>query len=133
VIVLDTHALVWFAEDNPHLGDRTTALVNAALSREEVAVASITFWEIAVLCEKRRLRLDLTPIEFRRKALDQGLQEIAIAGDIAIEAARLASFHGDPADRIIVAAALAHDAVLVTADRTILGWRGRLRKQDARR
>lgn len=41
--------------------------------------------------------------------------------------------HGDPIDRIIVATALAHDAVLLTADRPILEWSGRLRRQDARR
>lgn len=108
-------------------------MVNAALQREEVAVASISFWEIAMLFEKRRLRLELSPTDVRRKVLEQGIQEITIAGDIAIEAARLPAFHGDPADRMIVAAALLRDATLVTADDAILRWRGRLRTQDARR
>ena len=133
MILLDTHALVWFAEDNPRLGRRTTAMVNAGLAREDVAVAAISFWEITMLFQKRRLRLDLPPTDVRRKVLEQGIQEVAIAGDVAIEAARLAAFHGDPADRLIVAVAQSRDAVLVTADDAILEWRGRLRTQDARR
>jgi len=133
VILLDTHALVWFAEDNPRLGRRTTARVNAGLAREDVAVAAISFWEITMLFQKRRLRLELPPTDVRRKVLEQGIQEVAIAGDVAIEAARLAAFHGDPADRLIVAVAQSRDAVLVTADDAILEWRGRLRTQDARR
>ncbi len=48
-------------------------------------------------------------------------------------AVELEGMHGDPIDRIIVATALAHDAVLLTADRPILEWSGRLRRQDARR
>ena len=133
MILLDTHALVWFAEDNPRLGRRTTAMVNAGLAREDVAIAAISFWEITMLFQKRRLRLELPPTDVRRKVLEQGIQEVAIAGDVAIEAARLAAFHGDPADRLIVAVAQSRDAVLVTADDAILEWRGRLRTQDARR
>ncbi|MGH7821967.1 MAG: type II toxin-antitoxin system VapC family toxin [Candidatus Binatia bacterium] len=133
MILLDTHALVWFAEDNPRLGRRTTALVNAALLREEVTVSAISFWGITMLVEKRRLRLELPAREVRRKVLEQGIREIALTGDVAIEAARLGGFHGDPADRMIVATAQSSDATLVTADDAILTWRGRLNTQDARR
>jgi PIN domain nuclease of toxin-antitoxin system len=48
-------------------------------------------------------------------------------------AVELEDMHSDPIDRIIVATALAHDAVLLTADRPILEWSGQLRRQDARR
>jgi PIN domain nuclease of toxin-antitoxin system len=40
-------------------------------------------------------------------------------------------FHADPADRFIVATALALGATLVTADQAILGWSGPLRRQSA--
>jgi PIN domain nuclease of toxin-antitoxin system len=133
VTVLDTHALVWFAEDHPHLGRRTTILVNRALARDELAVSALSFWEITMLVDKGRLRMDLPPSGMRRKVLEQGVREIVLAGDLAIEAARLPAFHGDPADRMIVATALATGATLVTADEAILGWRGKLKTQDARR
>jgi PIN domain nuclease of toxin-antitoxin system len=65
--------------------------------------------------------------------LAQGLREVAVDGDIALSAAELAGLHGDPADRMIVATAIANDAVLLTADDDILRWRGSARRMDARR
>jgi PIN domain nuclease of toxin-antitoxin system len=50
-----------------------------------------------------------------------------------MRAVELDDMHGDPFDRIIVATALAEDAVLLTADRPVLEWTGRVRRQDARR
>ena len=63
------------------------------------------------------------PAAVRRKILGQGIREIAIDGGIGIGAADLTGFNGDPADRIIVATALANDATLITADRPIRRWR----------
>ncbi len=132
MIVLDTHVLVWFAEDSRKLGLRATRLTDAALQRDEVAVAAVTFWEIAMLVEKRRLDLDLSPAAMRLKTLQQGIVEIPLNGELAIAAAGLKRFHGDPADRMIVATALAAGATLITADKTILRWKGPLQTANAR-
>ena len=48
-------------------------------------------------------------------------------------AVELEDLHGDPFDRIIVATALAEDAILLTAARPLLAWPGQLQRQDARR
>ncbi len=56
-----------------------------------------------------------------------------LSAEIALLAAELDELHGDPIDRIIVATALVEDAVLLTADRSILEWNGKMRRQDARR
>lgn len=133
MIVLDTHVLVWFAEDHPSLGRRTTRLADSALKRDEVLVAAISFWEIAMLSRKRRLRLDLSPAAFRQKVLEQGLREVPLDGAIAVAAGELERLHGDPADRMIIATALSMGATLVTADTAILGWKDKLKVHDARR
>jgi PIN domain nuclease of toxin-antitoxin system len=44
----------------------------------------------------------------------------------------LRDFHGDPADRLIVATALQLSATLTTADEKILNWKNLNLKQDAR-
>ena len=133
MILLDTHVLVWFAEDHPSLGLRTTRLTDAALRRDEVFVAAISFWEVAMLRAKARLRMELSPMAFRRKVLEQGVREIALTGAIGVAAAELPAVHDDPADRMIVATALSLDARVATADRRILDWGGRVRAHDARR
>jgi PIN domain nuclease of toxin-antitoxin system len=64
--------------------------------------------------------------------MNSGLNEIPLDGAIGIRAGQLADMHGDPADRIIVATALAGHT-LVTSDRQILAWPGALERIDARR
>lgn len=63
--------------------------------------------------------------------MSKGLIEIAVTGDIGIRAATLPDFHKDPADRLIVATALAGGHQLVTSDRKILDWSGPLRRIPA--
>jgi PIN domain nuclease of toxin-antitoxin system len=133
MIILDTHVLIWFAEDDRRLGKQTTAAVDAALQADELGVAAISFWEIAMLARKGRLELAEPPAAVRRKVLDQGILEIVMDGVIGIHAAELSDFHGDPADRIIVATSMMNEATLVTADREILHWHGQLRARNARR
>jgi PIN domain nuclease of toxin-antitoxin system len=131
VIVLDTHVLVWLALDDSKLGRRTAALIDRALHEDAVGVCSFSFWEVGMLVAKRRLRV--APNTLRSRALSSGMIELALDGVVAIESTRLRGFHGDPADRIIVATALANQAALATADERILRWRsGGLTTHDAR-
>ena len=63
--------------------------------------------------------------------MQAGLEEIPLNGANAVAACALKAFQADPADRFIVATALARDATLLTADQAILGWSGPLRSQAA--
>ena len=132
MILLDTHALIWLDEDNKRLGAKTIAMVDKALTREELVVSGITFWEVAMLVCKQRLEIKIPLPLWRRNLLDSGLREIPVSGTIGIQAAGLDNFHGDPADRIITATALEISAILVTADKTILAWPGLEKKHDPR-
>jgi len=130
-VLLDTHVLVWLCEGNARLGEKALKLINQALANEQLAVATISFWEIAMLVEKGRLNMLIKVADFRRKLLIDGLNELPLSGSAAIIAAALTEFHGDPADRIIVATTLEKGAVLVTADKKILSWSGLKDKVDA--
>ena len=128
--LLDTHILIWREHNDRRLGPRTRALVDRALRDGDAGVSVISFWEIAMRVQKGHLNLPLELYSWRRSLAAIGLVEIAISGDIAARAGFLMDLHGDPADRIIIATALeGHD--LVTADRRILGWPGRLLRLDA--
>jgi PIN domain nuclease of toxin-antitoxin system len=63
--------------------------------------------------------------------LAAGIRELPLTGEIAILAGELENLHGDPADRVIVATAIAHDATLMTADANLLRWKHRLKRQHA--
>jgi PIN domain nuclease of toxin-antitoxin system len=130
VILLDTHAAIWFTTDTG-LGKRSQSIADGALADNRLALSAVSFWEISMLVAKRRLRSHRSAIELREKVLNAGVIEVPLTGDIAMLAGSLEGLHGDPADRFIVATAILHDATLMTADATLLKWRNRLRRQDA--
>jgi len=131
VIVLDTHAVIWSATEDAKLGTTTRSLIANELSSDKVAVSAITFWEIAMLMAKGRLQDDIDVTQLRRRFCHAGGTEIPVDGEIAILAGSLATLQGDPADRLIAATAIVHDATLITADRALLAWRHRLKRQNA--
>jgi len=130
VILLDTQVMLWLRSGDPRLGRNARSEIDLAWHSEGVAVSAISFWETAMLKEKGRLRFPEGIAMWRREQIDQGIAELPVDGDIGIRAAALRGFHGDPADRIIVATALGGHQ-LVTADRRILEWPGELNRLSA--
>ena len=125
MIVLDTHALLWFDGGDNRLGRNARRTISNGISQGEIAVSAISIWEIGMLIDKQRIDLRLGLGGWRETLNSQGLIELPVSGYIAERAATLQNIHGDPADRIIIATALEHQA-LVTADRRILNWEGEL-------
>ena len=130
MILLDTHVLLWGRFGYGNLGRRARGVIERALRDGDVAVSAITFWEVAMLHDKRRLTLLRDVASWREGLLRDGLVEIPVDGEIATRAGFLPDLPGEPADRLIIATALAGHR-LVTADRSILDWPGALTRLDA--
>jgi PIN domain nuclease of toxin-antitoxin system len=130
VILLDTHAAIWVAIGKG-LGRKSQKIAERALAEDRLAISAFTFWELAMLIVKGRLRSLKSAGEERVKLLGAGIRELPLTGEIAILAAELEGLNADPADRIIAATAIAYDATLMTADDNLLRWRHRLKRQDA--
>ena len=131
MILLDTHVLVWLDEGSPRLGNKALRKINNAFANNDLAVSAISFWEISMLVQKKRLEMQMEIDVWRKELIEKGLREIPLAGEIAILARALSNFHGDPADRMIVATARQLSATLATADGKILDWDGLKLKIDA--
>ena len=130
LLLLDTNALLWLRRGDGRLGRAARREIERAWQSDELAVSAISFWEVAMLVDKGRITLTDGIFAWRREHLEQGVVEIPIDGEIGIRAVALADFHADPADRLIVATALAGHR-LVTSDRRILEWPGRLSRLSA--
>lgn len=133
MILLDTHVALWFTLKSRSLGRQSRRIVQRAAIEEQLAISAVSFWEIALLIAKRRLRPPDTAKEMRRQILSSGAIELPLTGEIAILAGEIEGLHGDPADRFIAATAIVHDSTLVTADERLLHWRHALRRQNAER
>jgi PIN domain nuclease of toxin-antitoxin system len=117
MIILDTHIFVWlFLEP-----ERIPAKINAAiLDADALGLSAISLWEIAMLTEKKRFNLREPLLTWLKRALllDK-LKLLPITPEIAAKSAGL-PMHGDPADRLIAATAIEHNAALATVDRLLL-------------
>jgi PIN domain nuclease of toxin-antitoxin system len=121
VIVLDTHALIWWLSDPSQLSGKARQAIKAAASRRELLASAASILEIAVLVRRGRLRL---AVAFDTWLGDlQHLPELVLSPVTADIAARAGNYgdevHGDPIDRLIVATAQIRNARLVTADAAI--------------
>jgi PIN domain nuclease of toxin-antitoxin system len=119
-VLLDSHVLHWWAAEPDRLSRHAAATLEAA---EELAVASITWFELAWLARNDRIVVAV-PIRTWLEGLAESVRTIGTTPAIADTAVSLpSSFAGDPADRIIFATAIEHGLRLVTKDRRIRGHR----------
>jgi len=120
VIVLDTHAWVWYASEDAQLSKRAKARINRA---EALGVHPVSCWEVAMLANAGRLKLSVDLTRWIGHALERPkIQLLSFTPAAAIRAAGLGgSFPGDPADRFIVGTALELGVPVVTRDQRIAG------------
>jgi PIN domain nuclease of toxin-antitoxin system len=130
--LLDTHVLLWLLDGNQRLGHEARQIADTAIREGTLLVSAMSFWEVAMLIRGHRIILAQPVTSWRQRALELGISEIAMSGDIGILSTELEDFPADPADRIITATALVHGATLITADTSILRWSGHLARHNAR-
>lgn len=124
MILLDTHAWVWWASNPELLSQAARTAADEAARRHELFVSTISSWELALLVEKGRLALSLDVRDWiaRCEALPF-LTFVPLTNAVAVESVRLPGFpHADPADRIIVATAMSLGARLVSKDEKLLEY-----------
>ena len=121
-VLLDTHVLLWWLNDRARLSVAQRDIVNAVDSKSPLLVSDISLWEVAMLHSLGRIHLLIPLREWLDKAAAPPLvQRYGISPAIAAEVAALpASFHRDPADRILVATARVLGVTLLTQDRRII-------------
>ena len=123
MILLDTHAWVWWVHGDTRLSEEQRKMLDAR-TVEGIGVSIISCWEVAKLVEHGRLKLPQDVAEWLGIALGYpGVRLVDLTPSIVVESTRLPPpFHKDPADQIIVATARLHDCPVATADEKILNY-----------
>ncbi len=119
MIVLDTHAWLWWTSDP----QRLSAPAQEAIDRADtLGVPAICCFEVATLDARKRIELQRPAREWVRHALAHPrVEEMPITAEIAVQAGGLdrSRFPGDSSDRLIYSTASLAGATLVSADRAM--------------
>jgi PIN domain nuclease of toxin-antitoxin system len=135
VILLDTSIVIWFIEGAPRLGAQARFRIDSA-EAGGLQVCAISFWEIGLLLSRKRLALAMSTAELAHSLTeDDRFQIVPVDSAMAIEAGTLPQgIHGDPGDRMLIAAARLQKCPLLTSDAKILSYarEGHVQAIDAR-
>jgi PIN domain nuclease of toxin-antitoxin system len=117
-LLLDTHIWVWSVADVARLTDP----VRRALEdpSNELWICSISIWEVLILSERGRLKLEPDARSWVRDALaNPPLREAPVTIDVVAASHAVRLQNQDPADRFIAANAMVFGLTLVTVDRDL--------------
>ena len=110
-LLLDTHALRWWLDDNPTLSAEARDAI--ADGSNLVFVSAVVIWEVRIKQSLGKLQL---PSDFREVLDSQAFDELPLTVDHAHRLAELPPLHRDPFDRVLVAQAIAERLTIVTRD-----------------
>ncbi len=125
MVVLDTHALLWWASsDKAQLSAAAQQAIDAELHGGQIMVSSISAWELGMLVAKGRVALSMNTLAWLSIVNQiEAISFVPVDNEIAVGSATLpGEFHKDPADRIITATARKLAAPLITADDKIRAY-----------
>jgi len=125
LLLLDTHVWIWFMIGSDELkSSKCLPVIEQSAKQGKIRISAISVWEIGMLEARGKIKFTVNCMDWVNEALSApGISLEPMSPEIAIESSRLpGDFHGDPADRIIVATARKLGATLVSSDKEILKY-----------
>jgi PIN domain nuclease of toxin-antitoxin system len=113
-LLLDTHTLIWFLEDNPQLSKLSAAVIKEPKNLCFVSIASL--WKIAIKVSLGKLNVDVKPSDLQPYLNKLHIQLLDISYHHLSILETLPLHHRDPFDRIIISQSIANNLAVVTKD-----------------
>lgn len=111
MLIVDTHAALWFLEGDRRLSATARALIEDDATERRLSAVSV--WEVAV---KHRLGKLAMSAGFYEALYRQGLRGLPVTDRHARRLADLPLHHGDPFDRLLIAQAQVENMALLSVD-----------------
>ena len=112
--LLDTHALLWWVNDDDRLDARAREVIATA---ERVVVSDVSLWELIIKCGDGKLTLNPDAGKwFERHTAASRFGELAISRAHLRGVQTLPMHHRDPFDRLLIAQAAAENLTLISND-----------------
>lgn len=113
--LLDTHAFIWFFEEDNQLSRLADATIRNGENRIYFSMALL--WEIAIKTNIGKLDIKLSVREMADFCIENNVSFLVLSL-LHIETYKTLSLHHrDPFDRILVAQAMVHNLTLISKDK----------------
>lgn len=120
-VLLDTHALMWWLLDDPHLPEVPRRVIGDAGT--SVLVSSASAWEIATKHRLGKLpEAEEAATELPRLLFASRMEVLPITLDHALLAGGLPGPHRDPFDRMLIAQSRIERLPVVTRDPVFMAY-----------
>jgi PIN domain nuclease of toxin-antitoxin system len=121
--LLDTHIILWIAEDSPRLSETVRGALTDKASEKYVSVVSA--WEVALKLGTGKLQVEGGLQKYFEIIDNYGFATLAVEREYLRQLFNLPEHHKDPFDRLLVATAITESMVLITADKNIQKYNAR--------
>jgi PIN domain nuclease of toxin-antitoxin system len=114
-ILLDTQAIIWFAENNTQLSQTARNAIED--SENDCFVSMASFWEMSIKMNLGKLNINgLTLKQFMKEVSDNDFATLDIRQKHILENVELQLHHRDPFDRLIIAQAIIENMPIISSD-----------------
>ena len=124
-LLLDTHLLLWAAENAPRMPEAARELI--VDPGNELYFSAASLWEIAIKQGLGRPDFEVDARVFRRGLIDNGYLELPILSEHAVAIEGLPAIHKDPFDRLLIVQAMVEGITLLTNDAVVARYPGPVR------
>lgn len=124
-LLLDTHLLLWAADDQALLPSAARELMSD--TGNDLVFSTVSLWEIAIKSGLKRHNIRADPRVLRRRLLDNAYIELPLLSSHAVAIDMLPPIHKDLFDRILVAQAMVEGITLLTVDPLVSRYPGPVR------
>lgn len=118
MILLDTCVIIWDALEPKKITAKAKKAIDSADKQNALIISDISIWEVSMLVKKGRIEIDTTPAHFINLYLQaRNISVKSVSPEIAELSVNFGDeISNDPADRLIAATSIIHNARLITAD-----------------
>ena len=119
-ILLDTHSLIWYTEENLLLSALSFTLITNP--KNNIFVSIVSFYEIAIKLNLGKLKTENSIDYFFGEIIKKKITILPITQKCLSQYVSLPLFsdHKDPFDKLIIATAMEEDLTVVTTDKKFI-------------
>ena len=117
-LLLDTHIVLWFFDDNKKLSKKVTEAILD--SENEKYISIVSAWELAIKTSIGKLTFEGGVGQFFTAVEENGFELLPLKGDHLKQLENLPFHHRDPFDRLLIATAISEGMTLTSTDENIL-------------